>query len=72
MNPEDQEGSEKLREDDEEDEGQRKSNSDAFLQITLNFLRRMKQGHLADFLQSSKMLLRITYHLWIILQIHLC
>ncbi|XP_049927231.1 NLR family CARD domain-containing protein 3-like isoform X1 [Epinephelus moara] len=48
--------SESQREDEEgldgEDEEQRRSNREAFLKITLNFLRRMKQEELADCLQS--------------------
>uniref|UniRef100_A0A665T600 B30.2/SPRY domain-containing protein n=1 Tax=Echeneis naucrates TaxID=173247 RepID=A0A665T600_ECHNA len=40
-------------EDDEVDEEQRRSR-EAFLKITVNFLRRMKQEELADCLQSSK------------------
>uniref|UniRef100_A0A669F7N6 NACHT domain-containing protein n=1 Tax=Oreochromis niloticus TaxID=8128 RepID=A0A669F7N6_ORENI len=40
---------ESQREDDEES-----SNREAFMKITLNFLRRMKQEELADCLQSSK------------------
>ncbi|XP_037635470.1 NACHT, LRR and PYD domains-containing protein 3-like isoform X3 [Sebastes umbrosus] len=43
------EDDEVLEEDDEE---QRKSSRDAFLNITLNFLRRLKQEKLADRLQS--------------------
>uniref|UniRef100_A0A7N6F7D3 NACHT domain-containing protein n=1 Tax=Anabas testudineus TaxID=64144 RepID=A0A7N6F7D3_ANATE len=47
---------ESQREDEEvldgEDEGQRRSSREAFLKITLNFLRRMKQEELADCLQS--------------------
>ncbi|XP_059184200.1 protein NLRC3-like [Centropristis striata] len=35
-----------------EDEEQRRSSKEAFLEITLNFLRRMKQEDLADVLQS--------------------
>ncbi|XP_055361824.1 NACHT, LRR and PYD domains-containing protein 12-like isoform X2 [Betta splendens] len=38
---------------DGEDEEQRRSSRDAFLKITLNFLRRMKQEELADCLQSK-------------------
>ncbi|XP_053170511.1 NLR family CARD domain-containing protein 3-like [Scomber japonicus] len=38
---------------DSEEEEQRRSSRDAFLQITLQFLRRMKQEELADCLQSS-------------------
>ena len=37
-----------------EEEEQRRSSREAFLKITLNFLRRMKQEELADCLQSSK------------------
>ncbi|XP_028995979.1 NACHT, LRR and PYD domains-containing protein 3-like isoform X4 [Betta splendens] len=37
---------------DDEDEEQRRSSTDAFLKITVNFLRRMKQEELADCLQS--------------------
>ncbi|KAI3377310.1 hypothetical protein L3Q82_008520 [Scortum barcoo] len=48
---------EMLREDDEvlggEDQAQRCSNRDAFLKITLNFLRRIKHGSLADSLQKT-------------------
>ncbi|XP_055361593.1 NACHT, LRR and PYD domains-containing protein 3-like isoform X3 [Betta splendens] len=47
---------ESQREDEEEldgkDEEQRRSSRDAFLKITVNFLRRMKQEELADCLQS--------------------
>lgn len=46
------------REDEEvidgEDGEQRSSSREAFLKITLHFLRRMKQQELADYLQSSK------------------
>ncbi|XP_070786577.1 protein NLRC3-like isoform X1 [Enoplosus armatus] len=49
--------SESQREDEEvldgEDEEQRKSSREAFLKITVNFLRRMKQEELADCLQSK-------------------
>ncbi|XP_074497036.1 NLR family CARD domain-containing protein 3-like [Sebastes fasciatus] len=48
---------ESQREDEEvldgEDEEQRRSSREAFLKITLNFLRRMKQEELADCLQSK-------------------
>ncbi|XP_055361512.1 NACHT, LRR and PYD domains-containing protein 3-like [Betta splendens] len=37
---------------DGEDEEQRRSSRDAFLKVTMNFLRRMKQEELADCLQS--------------------
>ncbi|XP_044056865.1 NACHT, LRR and PYD domains-containing protein 6-like isoform X2 [Siniperca chuatsi] len=47
----------RLREDDEvrggEEGQQRSSNRDAFLRITLNFLKRLKQEQLADALQSK-------------------
>ena len=39
---------------DGEEEEQRRSSREAFLKITLHFLRRMKQEELADRLQSSK------------------
>uniref|UniRef100_A0A671YUT7 NACHT domain-containing protein n=1 Tax=Sparus aurata TaxID=8175 RepID=A0A671YUT7_SPAAU len=39
--------------EDEEDEEQRRSSREAFLKITLHFLRRMKQEELADCLQSK-------------------
>uniref|UniRef100_A0A3Q1HM89 Uncharacterized protein n=1 Tax=Anabas testudineus TaxID=64144 RepID=A0A3Q1HM89_ANATE len=49
---------ESQREDEEvldgEDEEQRRSSREAFVKITLNFLRRMKEEELADCLQSSK------------------
>ncbi|TDH03453.1 hypothetical protein EPR50_G00164270 [Perca flavescens] len=49
---------ESQREDEEvldgEDEEQRRSSREAFLKITLHFLRRMKQEDLADRLQSSR------------------
>ena len=38
-------------------EGQCEEEKEAFLKITLNFLRRMKQETLADCLQSSKRIL---------------
>ncbi|KAI3377523.1 hypothetical protein L3Q82_008424 [Scortum barcoo] len=44
---------------DGEDEEQRRSCRDAFLKITLHFLRRMKQEELADFLQSGKRIFMI-------------
>lgn len=37
-----------------EDEDQRRSSREAFVKITLDFLRRMKQEELADCLQTSK------------------
>ena len=39
---------------DSKDEEQRRSGRKAFLEITLYFMRRMKQGELADCLQHSK------------------
>ncbi|TDG95978.1 hypothetical protein EPR50_G00241810 [Perca flavescens] len=51
LSPDYPECSESQRED--EDEEQRRSR-EAFLKITLHFLRRMKQDELADRLQSSK------------------
>ena len=42
---------------DGEEEEQRRSSREAFLKITLHFLRRMKQEELADRLQSSKRIL---------------
>ncbi len=48
---------ESLREDevlDGEEEEQRRSSKEAFLQMVLDFLRGMKQEELADRLQSSK------------------
>ena len=42
---------------DGEEEEQRVSSREAFLKITLQFLRRMKQEELADCLQSSKTIL---------------
>lgn len=64
LSPEDPESITKLRDDDDEvmggeEEEQRRSSRDAFLKITLNFLRRIKEEQLADSLQSSKMLLSI-------------
>ncbi|XP_033475082.2 protein NLRC3-like isoform X1 [Epinephelus lanceolatus] len=48
---------ERLREDDDifagEEEEQRKSNREAFLKLTLNFLRNMKHDQLADSLQNK-------------------
>ncbi|TDH15488.1 hypothetical protein EPR50_G00031760 [Perca flavescens] len=51
LSPDYPECSERQRED--EDEEQRRSR-EAFLKITLHFLRRMKKEELADRLQSSK------------------
>ena len=49
---------ESQREDEEgldgEEEEQRRRSREAFLKITLHFLRRMKQEKLADCLQNSK------------------
>ncbi|XP_042340607.1 protein NLRC3-like isoform X2 [Plectropomus leopardus] len=55
LDPEAPEYLESLREDEVvvgEEEEQRKSNRDAFLKLTLNFLRNMKQEQLADALRS--------------------
>uniref|UniRef100_A0A3B4XW22 B30.2/SPRY domain-containing protein n=1 Tax=Seriola lalandi dorsalis TaxID=1841481 RepID=A0A3B4XW22_SERLL len=58
VGPDYSECSESQREDEEvlnsEDEEQRRSSREAFLQITLDFLREMKEENLADCLQSSK------------------
>ncbi len=65
---------EKLREEDEvlddQEEEQRRSSRDAFLKITLTFLRKIKQDQLADSLQSSKMLLRVAYAM-LVLSFHI-
>ncbi|XP_071392120.1 NLR family CARD domain-containing protein 3-like isoform X2 [Centroberyx affinis] len=57
LSPDYPECSEKQREDEEvvdgEEEAQRRSSREAFLEITVHFLRRMKQEELADFLQSK-------------------
>ncbi|KAM3877139.1 protein NLRC3-like [Diretmus argenteus] len=57
LSPDYPEGLERQRDDEEdvgsEKEGQRKSSREALLNITLNFLRRMKQEELADSLQSK-------------------
>ncbi|XP_071381722.1 NLR family CARD domain-containing protein 3-like isoform X2 [Centroberyx affinis] len=57
LSPDYPECSEKQREDEEvvegEEEEQRRSSREAFLEITLHFLRRMKQEELADSLQSK-------------------
>ncbi|CAK6982970.1 NLR family CARD domain-containing protein 3-like [Scomber scombrus] len=56
LSPDDPECLESQSEDeevlDDEEEEQRRSSRDAFLKITLHFLRRMKQEDLADLLQS--------------------
>ncbi|XP_062286437.1 NLR family CARD domain-containing protein 3-like [Scomber scombrus] len=56
LSPNNPEGLESQREDEEvldgEEEEQRRSSRDAFLKITLHFLRRMKEEVLADCLQS--------------------
>nr|XP_046245045.1 NACHT, LRR and PYD domains-containing protein 12-like [Scatophagus argus] len=56
LSPDDPESLERQSEDEEvldgEDEEQRSSSRDAFLKITLHFLRRMKQEELADRLHS--------------------
>ncbi|XP_023193653.1 NLR family CARD domain-containing protein 3-like [Xiphophorus maculatus] len=58
LSPDNKERSESQRDDDEvlegEDEEQRRSNREALMKITLNFLRRMKQEELADRLQSKQ------------------
>jgi len=56
LGPEDPQSLEGLKEDDE-DEEQRNSNREAILELSLNFLRNMKETQLADALQSSKMFL---------------
>ncbi|TDH15453.1 hypothetical protein EPR50_G00031470 [Perca flavescens] len=48
---------EKVLDGEDEDEEQRRRSREAFLKITLHFLRRMKQEELADSLQSSKRIL---------------
>ncbi|XP_056260707.1 protein NLRC3-like [Seriola aureovittata] len=57
LRPDYPECSESQREEEEvlggEDEEQRRSSREAFLKITVNFLRRMKQEELADCLQSK-------------------
>uniref|UniRef100_UPI003AADDC8A protein NLRC3-like isoform X2 n=1 Tax=Centroberyx gerrardi TaxID=166262 RepID=UPI003AADDC8A len=57
LSPDYPECSERQREDEEvvdgEEEEQRRSSREAFLEITVHFLRRMKQEELADFLQSK-------------------
>ncbi|XP_078147150.1 NLR family CARD domain-containing protein 3-like [Centroberyx gerrardi] len=57
LSPDYPECSESQREDEEvvdgEEEEQRRSSREAFLKITVHFLRRMKQEELADFLQSK-------------------
>ncbi|XP_047216069.1 NACHT, LRR and PYD domains-containing protein 4A-like isoform X2 [Girardinichthys multiradiatus] len=56
LSPDDPEGLESQWEDEEvlegEDEEQRRSNREAFVKITLNFLKKMKQEELAERLQS--------------------
>ncbi|XP_023193663.1 NLR family CARD domain-containing protein 3-like, partial [Xiphophorus maculatus] len=56
LSPNDPEHSESERDDDDvlegDDEKQRRSNREAVMKITLNFLRRMKQEELADHLQT--------------------
>ncbi|XP_071398313.1 NLR family CARD domain-containing protein 3-like isoform X3 [Centroberyx affinis] len=57
LSPDYPECSENQREDEEvvngEEEEQRRSSREAFLEITVHFLRRMKQEEMADFLQSK-------------------
>ena len=61
LNSDDPECLESQSEDEEvldgEEEEQRRSSREAFLKITLHFLRRMKQEELAERLQSSKRIL---------------
>ncbi|TDH15410.1 hypothetical protein EPR50_G00031440 [Perca flavescens] len=61
LSPDYPECSESQREDDKvvdgKDEEQTRSSREAFLMITLDILRRMKQQELADRLQSSKRIL---------------
>lgn len=60
LNPDYPECLKSQREDDEELESeareQIRTSRDAFMKITLNFLRKMKQEKLADYLQNSKMI----------------
>ncbi|XP_035987281.1 NLR family CARD domain-containing protein 3 [Fundulus heteroclitus] len=57
LSPDDPDCSESQRDDEEvlegEDEEQRRRSREALMKITVNFLRRMKQGELADRLQSK-------------------
>ncbi|XP_035997531.1 NACHT, LRR and PYD domains-containing protein 3-like [Fundulus heteroclitus] len=57
LSPDDPDCSESQRDEEEglegEDEEQRRSNREALMKITVNFLRRMKQEELADHLQSK-------------------
>lgn len=66
LSPDYPEGLEYQREDEGllegEDDEQRKSSQEAFLQIALHFLKRMKQEELADRLQNSKRISG-TFHL---------
>ncbi|XP_032426054.1 NLR family CARD domain-containing protein 3-like [Xiphophorus hellerii] len=59
LNPDYPECSESQKEDNEVleggDEEQRRSNREAFMKITLNFLRRMKNVELADHLQNKRL-----------------
>ncbi|KAM3849783.1 protein NLRC3-like [Diretmus argenteus] len=67
LSPDYPEGLERQREDEEdvgsEEEGQRKSSREALLNITLNFLRRMKQEELADSLQTKTLAAVCQHHL---------
>ncbi|TDH15454.1 hypothetical protein EPR50_G00031480 [Perca flavescens] len=54
---ENQREDEKVLDGEDEDEEQRRRSREAFLKITLHFLKRMKQEELADRLQSSKRIL---------------
>ena len=61
LSPDDPECLESQSEDEEvldgEEEEQRRYSREAFLKITVHFLRRMKQEDLAECLQSSKRIL---------------
>ena len=64
LSPDDPECLESPSEDEEEldgeEEEQRRSSREAFLKITLHFLRRMKQEELAERLQSKRVLTDLT------------
>ncbi|KAM3842372.1 protein NLRC3-like [Diretmus argenteus] len=65
LSPDYPEGLERQREEDvgSEEEEQRKSSREALLNITLNFLRRMKQEELADSLQTKTLAAVCQHHL---------
>ncbi|KAM3870111.1 protein NLRC3-like [Diretmus argenteus] len=66
LSPDYPEGLERQREDEEvgsEEEEQRKSSREALLNITLNFLRGMKQEELADSLQTKTLAAVCQHHL---------